>query len=365
MRYLYGSGRVGVIHNENKLTGTPGFKIVDFEITDYLGNVRATVEHRPGQQGHPEPIVKSYSNHYAFGAPHPDRLYNALDVRHGFNGKEKHDEFMGVGKLINFGARMYDPITGRWWARDPLGAKMPGWSSYSFSFNNPILFIDPDGEYPVITITKQKAGSALQRVIGFTGSRKEQYTKVDLYKVVVTDTEDRNFKMSFTVTRDALAVRKGDAKNGRMVMTNVAFEPKDGRINHYTGKPIVYPVNDGTKALKLTQYSSEVIHAEPNNASVELGYRTKADVAAGIMIHVGGVYEHADGSTSCAASEGCFGITDGNSSDENPSNEYSNGILTTIVKKANQSKTNKGKIEVVIEKRDESERVETKTEKQQ
>jgi hypothetical protein len=242
---------------------------------------------------------------------------------------------------------------------------MPAWSPYSSCFNNPILFVDPHGAYPIVTITKQTEGTTLQRVIGYTGTSQEQYTMVNLYKVTVTDTEDKNFEMSFTVTRDAFAVKEGDAVNGSMTMTNVAFEPKDGNVNHYIGKPMEYPEGDGTKALKLTQYGSEVMHAEANNASVELGYRTKSDVASGVMLHVGGDYQHADGSTSCAASEGCFGITDGNSSSSNPSNDYSNKVLGSIIDQANKSKTNKGKIEIIIEKRNSTERTNTKTEKQQ
>jgi hypothetical protein len=95
-----------------------------------------------------------------------------------------------------------------------------------------------------------------------------------------------------------------------MTLTNVAFEPKDGKVNHYIGVEMKegYPKEDGTKAMKLTQYGSEVMHAESNNASVSIGYRTNSDVAAGVMIHVGGTYEHADGTTSTAASEGCFGV---------------------------------------------------------
>lgn len=36
----------------------------------------------------------------------------------------------------------------RFYSVDPKAAEMPSWSPYSFSFNNPILFIDPDGAFP-------------------------------------------------------------------------------------------------------------------------------------------------------------------------------------------------------------------------
>ena len=245
-----------------------------------------------------------------------------------------------------------------WYSVDPLAEKFPNYSPYVYCKDNPVIYTDPDGRYPVIRITKQLAGSTSQRVIGYTHEGRR--TNVNLYRVVVTDTENKNFKMTFTLTRDAFAVREKDAQSGKM--TNVAFEPKDGDVNHYTAKVMSggYPNGNGTQALKLTQNNSEVMHAESNEASVELGYRKQADVASGVMLHVGGVYEHKDGSTSLAASEGCFGITDGSSSESNPSNSYSNSILNKIINQANQSQTNKGKIEVIIEKRNTNEKTNTK-----
>ena len=36
----------------------------------------------------------------------------------------------------------------RFWGVDPLASRMPGWSTYSYAFNNPVFYIDPDGRMP-------------------------------------------------------------------------------------------------------------------------------------------------------------------------------------------------------------------------
>ena len=56
---------------------------------------------------------------------------------------EKDDEVRGEGNHIDFGARGYDPRVARWLTRDKV--VKPHLSSYIFGRNNPIIFIDPDG----------------------------------------------------------------------------------------------------------------------------------------------------------------------------------------------------------------------------
>ncbi|MBK7682325.1 MAG: RHS repeat-associated core domain-containing protein [Bacteroidetes bacterium] len=69
-----------------------------------------------------------------------------MGYRFGFNGKENDNEVKGVGNSLDFGARIYDSRLGRWLIVDPLTKKYPDISPYAYAANNPIFFIDPDGE---------------------------------------------------------------------------------------------------------------------------------------------------------------------------------------------------------------------------
>jgi len=49
--------------------------------------------------------------------------------------------------LIRFGYRDYDPETGRWTARDPIGFEGGDSNLYGYVLGDPINLVDPTGEF--------------------------------------------------------------------------------------------------------------------------------------------------------------------------------------------------------------------------
>ncbi|MBO7488748.1 MAG: VCBS repeat-containing protein [Bacteroidales bacterium] len=76
----------------------------------------------------------------------------SLPFHRGFTGHEHYDRF----GIINMNARLYDPVIGRFFSPDPQ-VQSPfstqGLNRYSYCGNNPVMYIDEDGEFvwlPVI-----------------------------------------------------------------------------------------------------------------------------------------------------------------------------------------------------------------------
>ena len=52
-------------------------------------------------------------------------------------------------KLTHFGYREYDPFTGRWTSKDPIGFKGGDSNLYGYVLNDPVNLVDRDGLNPV------------------------------------------------------------------------------------------------------------------------------------------------------------------------------------------------------------------------
>ena len=146
----------GVITNKTLTTSNEnkrkiGYK--QYEITDHLGNVRATFSDIKLSTLSTAKVpcsftadISSLSNYYPYGMQMAGNTYNTTNSRYGFQGKEKDNEILGEGNEYDFGARLYDPRVGRWLSMDPLAEKFADESPYTAMGNDPVNNIDPDGK---------------------------------------------------------------------------------------------------------------------------------------------------------------------------------------------------------------------------
>ena len=82
------------------------------------------------------------SDYYAFGMQYQSNLVAGTPKnRYLYNGKELQDGL----QLYDYGARLYDPVIGRWNAIDPLADEFDNVSPYNYGMNNPMLYMDPLG----------------------------------------------------------------------------------------------------------------------------------------------------------------------------------------------------------------------------
>ncbi|TAE39325.1 MAG: hypothetical protein EAY66_02695 [Sphingobacteriales bacterium] len=158
--------------------------------------------------------------------------------RQGYNGKENDKDF-GEG-VQDYGARLYDGLTCRWFAVDPLEAKYPSYSPYNYVLNSPNAFVDPDGRFVIPAWKDEWAKSVKEGGLGLKKEAYQQFVQIanNVYENLLannprgmeafknsTGLSDNQIKEMFTEgsgpTLSFVDGKSQTSKNGKSISMNV------------------------------------------------------------------------------------------------------------------------------------------------
>lgn len=175
----YGEGRFYACTRTPSADGTGSSPIdgrADFidtwSVRDYLGSVRMVIDiSSPEVQSLSDAILRR-SDYLPFGLPFRPAAYFSASAMRGsdvadapqgtasrmsgipqsslerwqYNGKPEQVSGLANTGLLDYGARFYDPYVARWTAVDPMADKYPDTCPYTFCANNPVNFVDMQGD---------------------------------------------------------------------------------------------------------------------------------------------------------------------------------------------------------------------------
>jgi YD repeat-containing protein len=167
--YLYGSDQLGIVGEKtatsSTLTLAAGYGVAtintfirgekSMEVKNHLGNVMVAISDKKIQRSSNGTTLEYYTadiitaqDYYPSGMTMPGRQVNGSGYRYGFNGQEQSTELYSGNNLYTATFWEYDSRVSMRWNPDPKPDVNE--SPYVTFKNNPIWFVDPNGDSSVI-----------------------------------------------------------------------------------------------------------------------------------------------------------------------------------------------------------------------
>lgn len=256
-------------------------KLYIYQYKDHLGNVRVSFTKTSAGVVN----IMDRNDYYPFGMNFLKNGDNnsyydptAIPYNYKYNGKELQETGM-----YDYGARMYMADIGRWGVVDPLAEKYRRHSTYNYTVNNPIRFIDPDGRGVEYFDKKaEKTAQALEKKLdkqieklnkGSDSDKTDKIAELNKSKSDISDMRNdktTEYKFSDTNSKEAKALglngpstlntgknSKGDATVTMFAENNTGSQVHEGRHGGQTARGELganYGVSEEVSAYRA-QYS--------------------------------------------------------------------------------------------------------------
>ncbi len=257
--------------------------------------------------------VEQASSYYPFGLSQRSNGFERTSAIKNpilFNGKEVQDE-LSLGWL-DYGARMLMPEIGRWGVQDLLSEKYAGLSPYNYAINNPILYVDPDGNDAKVTgsgtkdqpyvvtanyyYAKANLNPAEVKALNAAVAAYNAAGGKEGLKVEVGNGQTSYVKFNLSV------IEKDDMDQARSAAANAIFTDVNGQTQGYGNLVDVGPAEkagdfgDGD-GLNIT-YDRDKVNSAVKNDGVNFESLSKGVFVHEIAHNLGG--EHSDGTSTMA-----------------------------------------------------------------
>lgn len=188
--------------------------VYEWNYTDHLGNNRLSFREVGGVA-----VISQSQNYDPWGMvlKGAGQVNATTPNKFLFNGKESQPE---TG-MYDFGARMQDPVLGRWFTIDPLAEKGRRWSPYTYAFDNPIRFIDPDGMWPGEGLWS-KAKEVMSRATSFVKNstfKLESNISVGAQVGATINAKGKSLGVDFSPASVKVLGHSTELKNGKITET--------------------------------------------------------------------------------------------------------------------------------------------------
>jgi RHS repeat-associated protein len=117
-----------------------------FHIADNLGSPRVIFWDEDGDGVVREDEVLERIDYYPFGLEHGRPVDRPEQMESHFRYTDQEHIPKGV-PYYDYVSRLYDPALGRFLGVDDMAGHATSWTPYRYGFNNPLIYIDPDGKY--------------------------------------------------------------------------------------------------------------------------------------------------------------------------------------------------------------------------